>query len=380
MKAAVIGGGIFGLYCADVLLENNFKVDVYEQGNSLCLGASQVNQARLHLGYHYPRSKETALQCIKGFYDFQYKFPKAINKSFKQYYAISSTGSKVTDKEYLRFCDELKLPYKIVKLPPDIIRPGTVKVVIEALEYAFDWKEVVNSLEEKIINNGGKILLNHKIIDGDVKGKVKKLVSLHRDRKNIENYDIVINAAYANINGLNKLFGLPLEPLSFEMCEMVKILLPQKYNSIGVTIMDGNFTSVMPFGLTGYQTIHNVRKTPHERSDVGYPIFSCNKEKNNKCKCDPNNINICLDCKCRFKSGYESIKEFAVKYLPYVENAKFIDSMFAVKTILNYVEDSDARPSMLIQYDEAENYYVVFGGKINTIIDIGEKLIKLIKN
>jgi len=32
VKVGIIGGGVFGLYCAKVLLDDGHRVDVYEQG------------------------------------------------------------------------------------------------------------------------------------------------------------------------------------------------------------------------------------------------------------------------------------------------------------------------------------------------------------
>jgi len=61
-KAAAIGAGIFGLYCAIELLKSDFQVDIYEQAKCVGQGASKANQARLHLGYHYPHSRETEVQ------------------------------------------------------------------------------------------------------------------------------------------------------------------------------------------------------------------------------------------------------------------------------------------------------------------------------
>ena len=133
-KVAVIGGGIFGLYSAVELLKTGYSVDIYEQGEYLGQGASKVNQARLHLGYHYPRSPETVIQSINGFYGFKERFSTAINNNFKQYYAIASDNSKTTPDEYIRFCNNFNLPYKIVNLDSDIINDKYIDLCIEVPE------------------------------------------------------------------------------------------------------------------------------------------------------------------------------------------------------------------------------------------------------
>ena len=131
---------------------------------------------------------------------------------------------------------------------------------------------------QEIKSLGGRILLSHKVISGNVISKVKTIEYKFGDnnRRELRKYDIVINATYTNINGLNQAFEIHKERLAFEMCEMALVSVPQKYNSLGVTIMDGDFFAIMPFGFSGYQSISDVRRTPHERSDSDFPIFRCN--------------------------------------------------------------------------------------------------------
>ena len=53
----VIGGGLFGCYIANLLKQRHeCSVILVERENQLMRRASYNNQARIHLGYHYPRS------------------------------------------------------------------------------------------------------------------------------------------------------------------------------------------------------------------------------------------------------------------------------------------------------------------------------------
>ena len=56
----VIGAGFYGLYATKTLSEKGHKVLVLEFDDKPFERASFINQARVHNGYHYPRSKETA--------------------------------------------------------------------------------------------------------------------------------------------------------------------------------------------------------------------------------------------------------------------------------------------------------------------------------
>ena len=57
----VIGGGFFGLYLACFLNQCGFKISLFEAESEYMTHASLHNQARVHQGYHYPRSVLTAL-------------------------------------------------------------------------------------------------------------------------------------------------------------------------------------------------------------------------------------------------------------------------------------------------------------------------------
>ena len=73
-KALVVGAGVFGLSSALALTNYGFQVDVKEKSNDILTGASSINQYRLHKGYHYPRSKETAQECLDGIKSFKRKY------------------------------------------------------------------------------------------------------------------------------------------------------------------------------------------------------------------------------------------------------------------------------------------------------------------
>jgi glycine/D-amino acid oxidase-like deaminating enzyme len=61
-EAAVIGGGFYGLYLAEYLAARVGRVLLFEREPGLMRRASYANQARVHNGYHYPRSVLTALR------------------------------------------------------------------------------------------------------------------------------------------------------------------------------------------------------------------------------------------------------------------------------------------------------------------------------
>ena len=57
----VIGAGLYGLYAALYCGKRNENVLVLECENAPFERATYANQARVHMGYHYPRSFSTAI-------------------------------------------------------------------------------------------------------------------------------------------------------------------------------------------------------------------------------------------------------------------------------------------------------------------------------
>ena len=66
--AVVVGGGFFGCKIAIELRRRGFShVVLCERESALMRRASYANQARVHNGYHYPRSLVTAERSRRNF-------------------------------------------------------------------------------------------------------------------------------------------------------------------------------------------------------------------------------------------------------------------------------------------------------------------------
>lgn len=63
MKVRVLGGGWYGCHLALALKQRGVTVELHEVSEQLFNGASGGNPARLHLGFHYPRSDLTRAAC-----------------------------------------------------------------------------------------------------------------------------------------------------------------------------------------------------------------------------------------------------------------------------------------------------------------------------
>src|SRR4051812_35227021 len=86
------------------------RVALLERGGRLRGRASYSNQARVHNGYHYPRSLLTAYRSRVNFPLFVERFADCVDSSFEKYYAVSREFSHVTAQQFRRFIERIGAP------------------------------------------------------------------------------------------------------------------------------------------------------------------------------------------------------------------------------------------------------------------------------
>ena len=89
----IIGAGIYGLYSAIKCGHKGESVLVLEYDKAPFSRATYINQARVHMGYHYPRSISTAIKSANYYHRFHEDFGFAIHNQFMQIYATSAAFS-----------------------------------------------------------------------------------------------------------------------------------------------------------------------------------------------------------------------------------------------------------------------------------------------
>ena len=154
MKILIIGGGFFGMYLSEHLAKSGCEVTLIEKQDDFMQGASYVNQARVHNGYHYPRSILTALRSRLSFSNFTDEFKTCIDGSFSQHYMISKMNSKISPNQFEIFCKRIGAKYgpasfNVTKL----INSNYVQAAYTVEEFAFnsiELKEVMKLQKELI--------------------------------------------------------------------------------------------------------------------------------------------------------------------------------------------------------------------------------------
>src|ERR1035437_7047599 len=155
MRIAIIGEGFFGHHIASEILARyaSADVDIFEMDQAPLLGAGTVNQCRLHMGFHYPRSGYTVYQSIMGFDRFVAKYPEFVNDVRDNFYAVHRDGL-VTAEQYLAVMDSFSLPYQRVDLPNGLFtRPDKISLLLRVPEKSIDVRLLRAKLSENFPGN-----------------------------------------------------------------------------------------------------------------------------------------------------------------------------------------------------------------------------------
>ena len=344
-KVAVVGGGIFGCTTAWKLAKEGYDVTLYEKNDDIISQASYVNQYRLHRGYHYPRSRETAQQSQWGEYSFLQEYGEAIvNGDIEHYYVIAKEDSKVDAIQYKEFLDDLDLKYKKKSL--DVINDESVDLIVKVDELLFDPNKLKKICWDKLNQYGVDVMLNTEYISS------------------LTDYDYKIISTYANLNQLTP--KDKQKDYQFELCEKPVIKLPKKYKNKSIVIMDGPFMCIDPLGDTGLHVMGNVVHAIHSTNVGKFPEYDSKFDKllNRGIVKNPSITNI--------DKFIESAKKFFVD----IDKLEHIGSMYTFRTVLPNKDKDDARPTLVEKTDDKT--FTIFSGKIGTCVTASDEILEYI--
>ena len=135
----IIGGGLYGLYSALLCGKNGQTVCLLEYESESFARATYINQARVHMGYHYPRSYSTAIKSAHYFERFVHDYPECILTEFDQVYATSANFSWTNAEQFKKFCRDADIQCDEIS-PNKYFKPGMCDGAFLTKEYTYDAK------------------------------------------------------------------------------------------------------------------------------------------------------------------------------------------------------------------------------------------------
>lgn len=320
-KIHIVGAGWYGCHIAAELMADGHNVKVYEQRSRAFYGASGANPARLHLGFHYPRSHETRKMCqtnYKKFMGYYGEFTRGIPVNI---YAVAKDDSMV---DYGNFVQVLKDETQFIEV--------------------YDTKEIgLTNVAGAVLTGERHILINK--VREYFEELLKDIVSYNSaPPDNISSDDVLIDCTFCALDGSNV--------DRYEPC--ITHVYSGPWDK-AVTIMDGQFPSIYPHYEPDTVSLTSAKYTPLSK----------------KCKSYTEAKNIIDSLTMSDISKHAATSSGLMqKFYPEFVKYSYLDSLLAVRAMPRSGADS-----RIWKIDTpCDNKYIVRAGKIDAVFDVAEVL------
>lgn len=393
----IIGAGLYGLYAALFCAKRDLSVLVLEKEPDAFSRATYINQARVHMGYHYPRSLSTAMKSAGYFKRFVDDYGFCIHSKFDQIYATSENFSWTNARQFIDFCKAAGI--RCDEVPAS--RWFQYKMCDGAFfteEYTYDAHILRDYFVDELDKCANVTIRYNSEIKEILQGTDDYCVMLESGEKYCSGF--VLNATYASVNQIlrkvvtnvsdesgeaasnsyagntRRVFEKDAFAIKYELCEIILCDVDDNLKNVGLTVMDGPFFSIMPFGLTGKHSLTSVTFTPHVTSYDEVPQFNCQKRllERGGYKCTSECLGNCNRCPEKPESSWEYMSHLARKYMKPEYGFRYVESLFSMKPILKSSEIDDSRPTAIKVHSSEPTFISVLSGKINTVYDLDEYL------
>lgn len=225
-KIIIIGAGFYGCVVAWTLHTKKIPFQIIDIENDFFTKSSKWNQYRLHTGVHYPRSKQTQEECIRGHQKFKEYFPDFITPVLSYY--MFHPDSTINPETFTlnKHCQD-QLQFKITH--NDFPFTTTIKApILQTNEYVIDCFRLADFFTTCL----------------------SQYMIPHYDISNDDN-SIIIDCTYGSL--------FPHKDFIEESCTMFVYSSPnESLRDLGITVMDGNYFSIFPSPQKGNWTLSHV--------------------------------------------------------------------------------------------------------------------------
>jgi glycine/D-amino acid oxidase-like deaminating enzyme len=323
-------------------------------------GASRSGN-RLHLGFHYPRDEETVRQCIRGYQKFRSDFELCVLKGVTNAYFIAREGSLTSPHDFLEFCDGFGLPYRLID--PDAFMPAVQNVDLGVLteEVMYDPDSLRRLMAARLDRSGARSRLCSDVSNIIREDDGRFAISSGDGGKS--RFDAVVNCTYADVNRLTAQLGHEIETYQYEYtaAPIIELDLPELCS---ITVLDGAFVSLLPYGSTGQYLLSHPQHSVIAREDTLFlnprwldfdtsPFASVDGE-----------------------AWLETLIDSCSRFVPALRRARLKEIRQAPRMVLANADDTDARPSIVTLREPG--YVTVLCGKIDHCTWVAEEVAQAI--
>jgi hypothetical protein len=356
-KIAVIGGGIFGTEAAIQLALVGNDVTLFEVNSRILEGATANSVLRLHLGFHYPRSLETAAQSKISYKNFVARFPDSVDFEIENYYAISKVGSRTSTADFVKFVENAQLKMKKINAQ-QLDQFGFNSRKADSIWKNLEGSICVVKLRDQIMNelDAGKVSLR---MNTEIRSAEYSNASwtLRDSKSQSEKFDFVVRATYGSDR--IEIHGPNLVQRAYEFHKTLVLEAETGLPKLGMTVIDGDFLTVLPKAFSESSLIYGPKPSVLDRHEgINSPSIWHHKNELE--------INIATEKIIeRYSEWFEVKHDFIVK-----------NRLVATRAIEQNVSHSDRRISQI--EERSLKFIDVCSGKIDHCTDVAAKIVKMI--
>jgi glycine/D-amino acid oxidase-like deaminating enzyme len=349
-NVAIVGGGFYGCFMASEFSAQGLSCILLESETDLMTRASYNNQARLHAGYHYPRNFNTARRAQALMPRFKSEFASAIKNDFTAVYGISQQQSKVTAKMFEEMMAAIGAPLR----PTDpsinnLFTKGSLEQSYSVEEPVFDASILRALMRERLKARGTDVRLSSRVERIKRASPSRLRLSVRADREYEIEAEQIYLCNYGGMNSVLRASNLPAVSLQHQWTEICLVRLPPALAKYGFTIMDGPFFSLLPFPDRGCHSLSHVQFTPHRTWEDSVSHWDFSR-----------------------KTAFIKMQKDAARWLPALNDAEYIDSLWEVKTLLPKNLENDGRPILQMMNYHEQGLHLILGGKIDNALELAQ--------
>lgn len=349
----IIGGGIHGITIA-LELAKKYNITIVDSTREILSGTSKNNHNRIHLGYHYPRSKETIQECKLGYKFFIEKYKNCL--VFPDFYYVISKKSRINSKDYKNIMQEHDLDCFSSWPEPKFLDKKNIEDSFKVNEACINIAKFRKKIKKKLQKLKVQTYLNFKI--NKVKRNNKNNFTLHSSNKSITlKTDIIVNCAYTNSNNILKIFGIKDNITKYIFEEAEVAVVESKLKIPALTVMDGPYISILPFaGKKNQYLVYDVTNSVIHK-----------------------NIGYFYQQKKHTRSNWNKMLKQGLKYYPFFNELKYKYSLYANRPIPVNIK-GDSRATRIIKQKYDIDFYSIKEGKLISAPYIAQQFKNILQN
>ncbi|HWH16688.1 MAG TPA: FAD-dependent oxidoreductase [Candidatus Paceibacterota bacterium] len=327
MKIRVLGSGFYGCHLAISLLRDGHEVEIHEIADRMFAGASGAIPARIHRGFHYPRSAATRDACNEHYQEFMAQYGSFTHGVPVNLYAVARDHSLIDFNTYKK-----------------ILRDSA-----EFIDVEYPEELGLRNVEGAVLTGERHIVIDK--VRTHFESVLKDHVMLNRPPEPTDEFDLTIDATFC----ANQSIGVD----RYEPCLVVILRGP---TNIAVTVMDGPFPSLYPWNEEqGLSSLSSATWTPFSKSCKTYE--------------EARAILLGLQRSDLEERGQQMIQSMAHFY-PAVLDYEPVDYKTSIRAMP--LSGSDARLVDVLKTDEKT--LRIRAGKIDAVIQAEREVRKLIES